>query len=211
MTRLRKKKRTGLTALRRRLGKVQVPVALGMTLVWMLLFKGFQLRWESLGLLVLGFLVSVLIMVLFPMPPITPGPRFHPVNLVRLLLYVFVEIVVASFQVTVLVFTPGQVRNSVVAVRMRTDSDLTMVCTAIAASIIPGTLIVEVNRPDRVLYVHMLGVEDDEAIERGRRDVWKLERRFVMALGTHEDIAALRAGGPEKREARKRHEGKEGP
>lgn len=194
---LQKKKRVGLTALRRRLGKVQIPVALGMTLVWMLLFDGFQLRRESLGLLVLGFLVSVLIMLLFPLPPITPGPRFHPVNLVRLVLYVLAEMVVASFQVTLLTFRPGRVSNAVVAVRMRTDSDLAMVSTAIATSIIPGTLIVEINRPERILYVHMLGVDDQEAVERGRRDVWKLEKRFVMALGTHEDIAALRAGGPE--------------
>jgi multicomponent Na+:H+ antiporter subunit E len=202
---LQEKKRIGLTALRRRLGKVQIPVALGMTLVWMLLFDGFQLRRESLGLLVLGFLVSVLIMLLFPLPPITPGPRFHPVNLVRLVLYVLAEMVVASFQVTLLTFRPGPVRNSVVAVRMRTESDLTMVSTAIAASIIPGTLIVETNRPERILYVHMLGVEDEEAMERGRQDVWNLEKRFVMALGTHEDIAALRAGGPEMLER------KEGP
>jgi multicomponent Na+:H+ antiporter subunit E len=88
---------------------------------------------------------------------------------------------------------------------MRTESDLTMVSTAIAASIIPGTLIVETNRPERILYVHMLGVEDEEAMERGRQDVWNLEKRFVMALGTHEDIAALRAGGPEMLER------KEGP
>ncbi|MFD6949644.1 cation transporter [Nocardiopsis sp. TSRI0078] len=205
-----RKRSLGLISLRRRLGKVQIPVALGMTLVWMLLFKGFQPRPESLGLLVLGFLVSVLIMVLFPMPPITPGPRFHPVNLVRLFLHVLVEMVLASFQVTVLTFRPGRVHSSVVAVRMRTDSDLMMVCTAIAASVIPGTLIVEVNRPERILYVHMLGVGDDEAVEKGRRDVWKLERRFVMALGTQEDIAALRAGGPEELEEQKRHEGKEG-
>ncbi|WP_159944837.1 MULTISPECIES: Na+/H+ antiporter subunit E [unclassified Nocardiopsis] len=196
----RDRKRIGLTGLRRRLGKVQLPMALGMTLVWMLLFDGFQLRRESLGLLVLGFLVSVVIMVLFPLPPITPGPRFHPVHLVRLIVHVLTEMAVASFQVTVLTFRPGRVRSSVVAVRMRTDSDLTMVATAIAASIIPGTLIAEINRPERILYVHMLGADSDRTIEKGRRDVWTLEERFVMALGTHEDIAALRAGGPEELE-----------
>ncbi|WP_150249019.1 Na+/H+ antiporter subunit E [Nocardiopsis deserti] len=201
---LQEKKKIGLTALRRRLGKVQIPVALGMTLVWMLLFDGFQLRRESLGLLVLGFLVSVLIMLLFPLPPITPVPRFHPVNLVRLLVHVAVEMVAASFQVTVLTFSPGQVRSSVVAVRMRTESDLTMVSTAIATSIIPGTLIVEVNHPERILYVHMLGVESEEDVERGRRDIWRLEKRFVMALGTHEDVAALRAGGPENLDGEER-------
>ena len=57
-------KRLRALGLRRRLGKIQIPVALGMTLVWMLLFDGFRLRPESLGLLLLGFLVSVSILSL---------------------------------------------------------------------------------------------------------------------------------------------------
>lgn len=192
------KRRLGLSALRHRLGKVQLPVALGMTLVWMLLFKGFQPRWESLGLLVLGFLVSVLIMLLFPLPPITPGLRFRPLHMLRLTAYIFKEMALASIQVTIMTFRPEPVRNSMVAVPMRTESDLMMVFTAIATSIIPGTVIAEAHRTERILYVHVLGAETEEAMEAGRRGVRKLEEGFVMALGTREDIASLRAGGPEK-------------
>lgn len=194
MNGLQEKKRIGLTALRRRLGKVQLPVALGMTLVWMLLFDAFQLRRESLGLLVLGFLVSVMIMLLFPLPPITPGFRFRPLYLLRLLVYILARMVSASFRVTVQTFTPGRVHSSVVEVRLRTDSDLMQVCVAIASSIIPGSVIVEVGQPDRALYVHVLGADDDSSIEQGREDVLHLEERIVMALGTREDVAALRTG-----------------
>ncbi|MES0834519.1 Na+/H+ antiporter subunit E [Nocardiopsis tropica] len=191
---LKAKKRMGLAALRRRLGKVQVPVALGMTLVWLLLFDGFRLRFESLGLLVLGFLVSVVIMLVFPLPPITPGFRFRPVYLVRMLVYVFGRMAVASFRVTVQTLSPGPVRSSVVAVPLRTEADLMLVCTAIASSIIPGSVIVEVSQPNHILYVHLLGADDEKGIEAGREDIWKLEERIVMALGTREDIDALRAG-----------------
>ncbi|WP_017569446.1 Na+/H+ antiporter subunit E [Nocardiopsis halotolerans] len=190
---LQEKKRIGLASLRRRLGKVQIPVALGMTLVWMLLFEGFRLRPESLGLLVLGFLVSVLIMLLFPLPPIYPGFRFRPVYLVRMVLYVLARMAVASFQVTKWTFRPTRVSNAVVGVPLRTDSDLMLVCVSIASSIIPGSVVVEVARPGPVLYVHLLGTGDERAVEEGRRDVWRLEERIVRALGTREDIAALRA------------------
>lgn len=202
---LQKKKRIGLTALRRRLGKVQLPVALGMTVVWMLLFDAFRPRWESLGLLLLGFVVSVLIMLLFPLPPISPGFGFRPLNTLRLVAYVLTHMVMASFQVTMLTFRPGQVCSSVVAVRLRTDSDLITVCAALASSIIPGTVVVEVAaEPERIIYVHVLGADDEESIEAAREDILRLEERIVMALGTREDVDAVRAGGdrePERRES----------
>lgn len=192
-------KRLGALGLRRRLGKVQIPVALGMTVVWMLLLDGFQLRPESLGLLVLGFLVSVAIMVVFPLPPIKPGFRLWPFQAVRMLVYIALKMFVASFQVTAQVIRPGTVRSSVIAVKMRTGSDLMLVSTAIVTSVIPGSVIVEVGQAERELFVHVLGADDDEAVRTAEKDVHALEERIVRALGTRADIAeleeALASGG----------------
>lgn len=185
-----------LKAARNRLGKVQFSVAVGMTLVWMLLFNGFQLRPESLGLLVLGFLVAVVIMLLFPMPPIDPGFRFRPIALVRMVAYILAKMVVASLSVIRQIFTSGEVRSSVMAVKLKTQSDLMLVCTAIASSIIPGTVIVEVGRDEWILYVHVLGADDEESIEQSRLDILELERQIVLALGTRKDVAALAEPAP---------------
>jgi multicomponent Na+:H+ antiporter subunit E len=180
-------------ALRRRLGKVQIPIALGMTLVWMLLFDGFELREESLGLLVLGFGVSVLIMLVFPLPPVSEGFHFHPWQILRLLVHFFSQMVLSSFQVTWQTFSRGPVYSSVVAVRLRTDSELMLVCTSIALSVIPGSVVVEVGQPEHVLYVHHLGTQDASGAARARMDTWRLEERIVRALGSREDIAKLEA------------------
>ena len=194
MNDLKTKKKRGVLAVRRRLGKVQIPLAIGMTVVWLMLFNGFQPRPESLGLAVLGFLLSVAIMMVFPMPPIAPGFRFWPVQGLYLFFYVLVKMVSASFQVTAQVFRPGPpVRSSLVAVRLRTDSDLMLVTTAIVTSVIPGSVIVEVAQPEHILYVHVLGAEDDEGVTVAKRDVLNLEERIVRALGTRQDIAALGA------------------
>lgn len=194
MNDLRTRKARGLNAVRRRLGKVQIPGALGMTLVWMLLFKGFEPRPESLGIAVLGFLVSVVIMMVFPLPPVSPGFRFWPVQCVRLFLHVLWKMVVASSQVTLQVFRPGPpVRSSVVAVGLRTDSDLMLVCTAITTSVIPGSVIVEVAQPEHVLYVHVLGAESEAEIQEAKQTILTLEERIVRALGTRENIADLEA------------------
>ncbi|MFD6095105.1 Na+/H+ antiporter subunit E [Nocardiopsis flavescens] len=201
MTDRKTAKKAKAAALRRRLGKVQVPVALGMTLVWMLLFNAFQPRWESLGLFVLGFLVSVAIMLVFPLPPIVPGFRFHPLPLVRMVLHIAGKMFTASFRVTAWVFSPGEVHSSVIAMRLRTHSDLMLVCTAIASSIIPGTVIVEVSRDEWTMYLHVLGAADEKGIEDARADVMELERLIVRALGTREDIEMLEAASPSGKES----------
>ncbi len=194
MNDLKTRKKAGVNALRRRLGKVQIPVALGMTLVWMMLFKGFQLRPETLGIATVGFLVSVGIMMLFPLPPISPGFRFWPLQCVRLFFYVLGKMVVSSFQVTVQVFRPGPpVKSSVVAVRLRTDADLMLVCTAITVTVIPGSVIIEVAQPEKILYVHVLGAEDEGEAEKAKANIYMLEERIVRALGTRENIAELEA------------------
>ncbi|MDE3722510.1 Na+/H+ antiporter subunit E [Nocardiopsis sp. N85] len=193
-------KKARVAAFRRRLGKVQVPIALGMTLVWMLLFNGFQWRWESLGLFVLGFLVSVTIMLVFPLPPIVPGFRFHPLSLAHMLVHILGKMFTASFRVTAWTLSPGEVHSSVIGLRMRTQSDLMMVCTAIASSIIPGTVVVEVTRDEWMLYLHVLGASDEKGIEEARADVMRLERLIVRALGTREDIDMLEAAHPSGKE-----------
>ncbi|PWV51027.1 Na+/H+ antiporter subunit E [Nocardiopsis sp. L17-MgMaSL7] len=194
MNDLNTRKKQGVRAVRHRLGKVQIPVALGMTVVWMLLFDGFQPRTESLGIALLGFTVSVAIMMVFPLPPIVPGFRFWPVQGVRMFFYVLVKMAVASFQVTAQVFRPGPpVKSSVVSVRLRTDSDLMLVCTAITVSVIPGSVIVEVAQPEHVLYVHVLGAESEAEAEKAKEDILELEERIVRALGTRENIAELEA------------------
>lgn len=177
--------------LRGRLSKIQLPVALGMTLVWMLLFDAFHLRPESLGLLVLGFLLSVAIMLVFPLPPIKPGFRLWPFQAVWMLVYFAWKMVVASFQVTAQIFTPGTVHSSVISVKQRTGSDLILVCTAIVTTVIPGSVIVEVGQTERELFVHVLGADTDEKARKAEEDVRTFEERLVRGLGTRADIAEL--------------------
>ena len=194
MNALQIKKKIGARALRSRLGKVQIPVALGMTLVWMLLFDAFRLRPETLGIAVLGFLVSVVVMLVFPLPPIVPGFRFWPFQGPYMVLYILGKMFAASIDVSSWVLRPGPpVKSSVVAVRMRTDSDLIMVCVAIATSIIPGSVIVEAAQPGHILYVHVLGAQNDEEAAEAKRDIYELEERIARGIGTRENIAELEA------------------
>ena len=109
-------------------------------------------------------------------------------------LYILIQMFAASVEVSSWVLRPGPpVQSSVVAVRMRTESDLIMVCVAIATSIIPGSVIVEASRPERILYVHVLGAQNEEEAAEAKRGIYALEERIARGIGTRENIAELEA------------------
>jgi multicomponent Na+:H+ antiporter subunit E len=66
---------------------------------------------------------------------------------------------------------------------------------AISLSATPGTLVLDVRHSDATLFLHVLGADDDAAVEKARRDVQALERRTVRAFGTRDDLRALAEDG----------------
>jgi multicomponent Na+:H+ antiporter subunit E len=78
--------------------------------------------------------------------------------------------------------------NSVLAVQLHTRSDIIMTLTAESISLIPGSLVVEVDRERSLLYVHALGTPDDAAAEKVRHTVLIVEERIVRAIGSEHDV-----------------------
>ncbi len=65
------------------------------------------------------------------------------------------KVVAASFQVLYLAVARGpKVINAVVAVPLRSHSDLMVTATGHVISLIPGSLVVEVDRSTSTLYIH---------------------------------------------------------
>jgi multicomponent Na+:H+ antiporter subunit E len=150
-----------------------------------------------------GILVVALIGLI-----IRPVPREHTLHLLPLvrLLAVFVWRLVSSSMVVVLAVlapTPQRLRSGVVGVRLSQRSRLVATIVADAISLTPGTLTLEARYPDAtgdegsdsdpgspdgapVLYIHVLGLGDPEAI---RDDVRRLEHLVVSA------VTPLRATG----------------
>ena len=66
-----------------------------------------------------------------------------------------------------------------------------MTHTAVTASLIPGSLIVDADRDRRVLYLHVIGVRDEADVEAQRASVLRWERRIVMAVGSRAQVALV--------------------
>ena len=154
--------------------------AAGLTAIWVLLWGSFTPL-----TVVAGALIATVVLIAFPLPPITYAGRVHPIGVLHLAGRFVLDLVVASAQVAAMAFRFGRVpRSAVIAVPLRVPTDLGLTLTAEALSLVPGSLIVDVDRESGVLYVHVLGIKDKTEADSFRRTVLDLERRIVRAFGS---------------------------
>lgn len=157
--------------------------------VWVLLWGD-----ASLLNIVFGVVLGWLVTVIFWLAPIRYYGRVHPWRVLVLVVTQLKELAVASVHLAAVAFRPKlSLRPGVIRVELRSNSDLYQVGVAQLISIVPGTLVVEVSRHPRLLYLHVFDLPDDGAVERERKHALALERRLVEAFGTATDIAAVRA------------------
>ncbi|MDJ1133864.1 Na+/H+ antiporter subunit E [Streptomyces iconiensis] len=171
-----------------RLRATQWPMVLGLTLLWMLL-------WGDLTLanLLTGVVIGLLVVFLFPLPPIEKQARLHPVGIFWFVARFAVDMVVSSWRLNRYIVGPGKPPCAVLGVRMRCPGDLMLTATAVAVSAVPGSTVLEVHRRSGTLYLHVLGAGSQEQRDRARRDALRLEARVVRAFGTRADIASITA------------------
>jgi multicomponent Na+:H+ antiporter subunit E len=166
------------------------PLVVGLVVLWLLL-------WQSVSPLTVltGAATAVLVTRVFELPPVPHVGRFRPLAAVALLLWFLGQVVVASVQVAGQAFAalvPGhRPRSGVVAAQLRTRDDLVLTLAGFATSLIPGTVIVEVDRGESVLYLPVLRGGTPERLAAARAAVLDAERRIVRAIGSPGEKAVV--------------------
>ena len=103
------------------------------------------------------------------------------------------RVVVASFQILYLAAVRGpKVINAVVAVTLRSHQDLIVTATGHVISLIPGSLVVEVDRSTSTLYLHALNISTAEDVENLRNEVRSIEAGLIRIMGTTEELEIVR-------------------
>ncbi|TXR55947.1 Na+/H+ antiporter subunit E [Quadrisphaera setariae] len=161
-------------------------------LVWMVVF--WCGLWGSVSPLVVvgGVLVALALVAVFPMPTLPPAPRPSLVGSVRLALFVVYDLLRSSLQVAWFAVRPGPVpASAIVAAPLRSRSDAMIAATAELLSLVPGTLVVDIDVPSGTLYLHALVTGDPERVgDDVREQVRRMEERVLAALAP----GALRDG-----------------
>lgn len=174
-----------------------------LTLVWVML-------WGDLNLLnvVGGFLVANLVLVAFPLPHVTVRLRPRPWPLLVLVTRFILDLVKASVEVAWLTVRPGRTAGGVVMdMELMGDDELLQVLTAEMVSLVPGSVVIELDPATRVLTIHALDVRTRAEAEEVRRRVRDQEARVLRAL--HPSPEALL--DPQRRRRAQRRVAQEGP
>nr|WP_194398436.1 Na+/H+ antiporter subunit E [Microbacterium atlanticum] len=166
----------------------QLPFFAWLIALWMLLWG--QFTWLAF---LTGLVAALIVTRIFRLPPVELSGRLNLwwglVFVLQFLAAVLHGSLVVAWQVLDLRRQPGA---AIIAVQLRTDDDLIMTHTGVTASLIPGSLIVEADRDRRILYLHVIGVADADAVEKQRASVLRWEARIVRAVGSRAQLRAVR-------------------
>lgn len=174
----------------------QWPLLVGLTLVWASLWQDF-----SISVLVAGVLFSLLVLWFYRLPPIRFADRINLWYVLVFSLNFLGRITVASIGVAWDAIAKGpRIHNSVVAVELRSRDDLIVTLTGHALALVPGSLVIDVDRPSSTLFLHCLDVKNDEDVEDFRRRSLRAESEIIRAIGSKADLARLKDDEARRRE-----------
>lgn len=169
----------------------QLPFFVWLIALWMLLWGQFTVLAALTGLIVAVFVTRI-----FRLPSVELSGRVNLwYGLVFVVTFIFALVrgsLIVAWQTLDLRRYPG---TAIVAVPLRTDDDLILAHVGVTASLIPGSLIIDIDRDRRILYLHVLGVSSDADVEKQRRSVQGWEARIVRAVGSRAQLEAIRGEG----------------
>ncbi|MDT5102124.1 MAG: multicomponent Na+:H+ antiporter subunit [Mycobacterium sp.] len=157
---------------------LRVWVLCWLMLVWVLLWGKLSAA-NILG----GLAIAMVITVLLPLPAVPIEGRLHPLSLLRLVVVVAYQLVLSSVQVAWLAVKPGPpLLSAVLRARLAIKSDLVLALAVNIMSLIPGSIVLEVDQERRLVYVHVIDVGNEKAVARFYRQVEQIERLLVAAF-----------------------------
>ncbi len=152
-------------------------------LVWILLWGT-----VSAANILSGLAIALLITLLLPLPAVPVEGKLHPLSLLRLLVTVFYYLALSSIQVAWLAIKPGPPPlSAVLRAHVAVKSDLVLALAVNIFNLIPGSIVLEIDQTRRMLYMHVLDVGSDRAVDQFYRQVAVVERLLVSTFEREAD------------------------
>ncbi len=157
---------------------LRVWVLCWLMLVWVLLWGK-----VSPANIIGGLAVALVITLLLPLPAVPVEGRVHPLSLVRLIVVVAYQLVLSSLQVAWLAIRPGPPPlTAVLRARLSIKSDLVLALAVNIFNLIPGSMVLEIDQERRLIYVHVIDVGNEKAVDRFYRQIAQMERLLVSTF-----------------------------
>ena len=161
---------------------------LWLAFVWCALWGNF-----TLPFIVFGLILAWLCLIVFRMPSLYISDRFNPLSALQFIGYMVWEIAASSIELlwVALTYRPP-LRNSIVAVQLRTESDLWLTAVSHAMSLIPGSVVVEVDRLRSIIYFHVIDTHGKKDVAEFREKAHRLETMILKAVGSRAEYEAIK-------------------
>lgn len=154
------------------------------TAFWCLLWGGVTVS-DVLG----GLLAAALVVFLFPLPRLGSELTLRPLPAAVLVGRFLADMTVSALQVAWYALRPaGAPCSSIVAVPLRSHSDLFLTATGMLCTLVPGSVVVEAQRSTGTLFLHVFGADSPESVERARQTVLDQEARILRALARRPEL-----------------------
>lgn len=164
-------------------------------LIWLVVLWGALWQNYSAGNLIFGLAIALVVVNIFYLPPVELGGRLNLFAGLVFVLKFIGSVAAASFQVLWVALSKGpRTKNAVLAVQLRTHSDLIVTATGHTISLIPGSLVVDVDRSTSTLYLHCLDIPSADHAARFRDQVLRIEEGLIRSIGSKEELAIVRNG-----------------
>jgi multicomponent Na+:H+ antiporter subunit E len=160
----------------------------GWVLCWLMLV--WILLWGTVSAanILSGLAIALLITLLLPLPAVPVEGRLHPLSLLRLIVTVFYYLALSSVQVAWLAVKPGPPPlSAVLRAHVAVKSDLVLALAVNIFNLIPGSIVLEIDQARRMLYMHVIDVGSERAVNRFYRQVAQVERLLVSAFEREAD------------------------
>ncbi|OSM42759.1 Na+/H+ antiporter subunit E [Nesterenkonia sp. PF2B19] len=168
---------------------LELPLIAFLSFLWMAMWQDF-----TLGTLIVGAVLGTAVVRLFYLPPLRGSGRINIWWVLVFTVRFLAKMVAASFQVAWIAVVRGpKVRNSIISVQLRSHDDFIVTVTGHALALVPGSLVIDVDRTTATLYLHCLNVTDDHDAERIRQDALRTEALVLRSCGNRSDLAVVKA------------------
>ncbi|ADG96855.1 cation antiporter [Segniliparus rotundus DSM 44985] len=158
-------------------------VVRGGAIIWLIVV--WVLLWGEATPLIVGsgVLVSVSVIVFLPLPRVPVGTRVRLGSLFVLCLLIARDLVVSSFQVAWYAVRPaGAPPSGIQWVKLRMSSDLVLTLAILALTLIPGTVVLAIDRVHRRVQVHLIPSRNEADVKKFEAQTAALERWFSRAF-----------------------------
>ena len=157
---------------------LQLWVLVWLMLVWILLWGN-----VSAANILSGLAVALIITLLLPLPLVPIEGRVHPISLLGLIGLVGWYLALSSAQLAWLAIKPGPPPlSAVLRAHMGIKSDLVLALAVNIINLTPGTIVLEIDQVRRMIYVHVIDVGSDRAVNRFYRQIAQVERLLVASF-----------------------------